>query len=83
MDSVLAKLMWVVTVACIIGTFANAKRKRWSFIVWIAADVCLVAYNAYTKSYAEATLWLVYIGISVYGYREWGKLEREGTKDDT
>ncbi len=64
-------LMWGVTVASLIGTVANIKKKRWCFGVWLGTNLAWMSYDFYIGSYAQAALFAVYAGLAVYGLYEW------------
>ena len=71
------QLMWVVTIASIIGTVANVYKKSWCFIVWASTNFMWVVYNIHKEIYAQAALWVVYFGLSVWGWCKWKKSDTE------
>jgi len=64
-------LMWLVTLASIIGTVANVQQKRWCFYVWSATNGLWVAYDIYKTAYPQAALMAVYLGLAVWGVFAW------------
>ena len=64
-------LMWIVTIASVIGTWLNAKRNTLCFPIWIGTNVCWIAYAIHKASSAQAALFFVYSAIAVYGWWNW------------
>ena len=73
-------LIWCNTIVAIIGTYLNAKQKRFGFIIWMLTNAVFVAYNVYIASYAQATLFFVYFGLALFGWINWGK--EKSTKEE-
>jgi nicotinamide riboside transporter PnuC len=65
----------------LIGTILNVYKKRICFYFWLVGNISLCVINFYTGSYAQALLWGVYAGISIWGLIQWGKPEAE-TKEE-
>jgi nicotinamide mononucleotide transporter len=66
---------FAVTVLSIIGVIANTLKKRWCFIVWFFTNTIWCIYDYYIGAYAQSILFLVYIGLAVFGWFNWGKQE--------
>jgi len=66
-------LMWLVTLASIVGTVANIYQRRWCFAVWLATNSLWVAYDIYKDAYPQATLMGVYAFLAAWGYWKWKK----------
>ena len=69
----LEKFIWCNTIVAIIGTYLNAKQKRSGFIIWMITDFIFMIYNIIIKSYAQATLFFVYVALGIFGWLHWGK----------
>ncbi len=67
---------WALAGLSITGVILNIKRKRVCFLVWIAANLGWVVVNLAHGIYAEAFLFLVYTGLAVWGFIEWGRAEK-------
>lgn len=70
-------LMWVVTAISVVGATLNAKRLKSGFYFFLVANVAWVCYDLHIGSYAQAGLFVVLAGLSVYGIITWTKKERE------
>jgi len=70
------KLIWCNTFVAIIGTYLNAKQKRFGFIIWMITNAVFVIYNMYIHQHALAALFGVYFGLALYGWLSWGKAEK-------
>jgi nicotinamide riboside transporter PnuC len=66
-------LMWFVSGLSIIGTVLNIKKKRSSFIIWLVSNCLWFAYDLYIGAYAQSALFLVYIGLAIWGIASWRK----------
>ena len=67
----LGHLMWVVTIASIVGTIANIHGKRWGFAIWLLTNLSWAAYDAYLHAWAQSVLFLIYAGLAVWGLVKW------------
>lgn len=63
--------MWMVTAASIIGTVANIYKKSWCFILWFFTNSLWCIYDYVIGAYAQSALFLVYVGLAVWGIYEW------------
>lgn len=67
----LDNLMWIVSSLSILGAVLNAKLNIKGFYVWVIANLLWVAYDIYLGAYAQAALFCVYTGISIWGIKKW------------
>jgi len=63
----------LVTLASIIGTIANAYKKRWCFIIWLFTNAFWCLYDGYIGLYSQSILFLVYFILAIVGLRKWKK----------
>lgn len=68
---------WILTILSIFGNCLNIQKKKSSWLVWSAANVGWIISFTVRKMPAEATLFVAYLGLSVYGYYHWRKLEKK------
>jgi len=64
---------WIVTIASIAGTTANACKKRWGFLIWMLTNTFWVIYDVHFGLYAQAFLYVVNFVLAVTGFILWGK----------
>jgi len=69
----LDSLMFFVTLAAVVGAIANARKKRWSFLIWIVTNSVFVCYNWHLEAFSQVALFGVYVLISISGWINWGK----------
>ncbi len=62
---------WGLTALSIIGTVANIKKQRWCFLVWLCTNSAWCIYDFYIGAYAQSLLFLVYVGLAIWGLWEW------------
>lgn len=74
--------LWCNTVLAIIGTFLNAKRVRFGFIIWMVTNTVFVVNNLIIKSFPQAALFGVYLVLAVFGWISWGKEAKEAKAKD-
>lgn len=65
--------LWCNTVFAILGTFLNAKRVRFGFVIWMFTNTIFVIYNIFIHCYQQASLFGVYLILAVFGWLSWGK----------
>lgn len=66
-------LTWLIVIVAMLGTVLNVKRDRRGFILWIVSNLALAVINARGGEWAQATLWIVYVVMAVWGWVSWGK----------
>lgn len=66
-------LSYIITGITLIGTAANAFKKRWSFIIWICTNIFWVVYNIYIKQPQQAIIYIANTVTSIIGFVYWGK----------
>lgn len=69
--------MWLVVALSLYGNYLNVKRRRASFLVWMAANVAWIAYNISIRSWAQAGLFGTYLFTSAWGWVAWGDTARK------
>jgi len=63
---------WTLTILSIIGAILNIKKRRSGFAVYTVANIGWIAVNIYYGIYAQAALFVVFTGLSTWGWIEWG-----------
>ena len=66
-----------VLVLSLVATWAQAKKILESWWVWILVDVVSVPLYVARELYPTALLYTLFLGICIFGLREWVRLERE------
>jgi hypothetical protein len=66
-------LNWMLVICGIAGAMFNIFQKRIGFLIWILSNCGFVALNLIGKNYAQATLFFVYMSLSLWGLIKWGK----------
>lgn len=64
-------ITWSLTFISIIGAILNVKKRRSGFIAYTVANIGWVIVDVYYGVYAQATLFVVFTGLSVWGLIEW------------
>ena len=64
-------ILWLLTFTCLYGQVLVTKRKRVGMILWIYADLVWTVYNFKINQPEQATLWLLYTVISIWGWVDW------------
>jgi nicotinamide riboside transporter PnuC len=70
--------MWIVTGLSILGTVLNIKKKPVCFAIWLVTNSLWCVYDFSIKNYAQAGLFLVYVGLAIWGIISWR--HKDGTK---
>lgn len=74
MDS-LAIFTWCLTVVTIIGTYLNSRQNKYGFIIWGLCNFMWLSIDYYRGIYAQAALYVIFIGFNIYGWNKWKKKE--------
>lgn len=64
---------WTLTALSILGAILNIKKRRSGFAVYTVANLGWVAFDIYHEIYAQAALFVVFTGLSTWGWIEWGR----------
>ena len=66
-------LGWIATLILLVGYWANAHKKLYSWIIWAAGNTFMLVYAYLIESSSIAFLSIVLIGLNIYGYITWKK----------
>jgi len=66
---------WSLTAITIFGTFLNARQNVYGFLIWGLCNICWLGVDLSRGIYAQAALYVVFIGFNVYGWLQWKKKE--------
>jgi hypothetical protein len=66
-------LMWIITGLSVIGTVLNIKKKRICFYIWLCTNSTWCIYDFVIGSFAQSALFLVYVGLAIWGIISWKK----------
>jgi nicotinamide riboside transporter PnuC len=64
---------WLLTASTIFGTYLNSRQNKYGFLVWGLCNALWLSVDFTRGIYAQAALYVVFIGFNVYGWRQWGK----------
>jgi nicotinamide riboside transporter PnuC len=64
---------WTLTGLSIFGAILNIKKRRSGFAVYTVANIGWVMVDVYYGIYAQAALFVVFTGLSTWGWIEWGR----------
>ncbi len=65
---------WILTTMSIAGTWLNIQKKTSCWIVWSIANLGWIISFVMKRMPAEASLFIVYLGLSVYGWLKWRRI---------
>ena len=67
---------WLLTGLSLAGTWFNIQKRLAGWLIWSVANAGWVAAFASRKLWAEATLFSIYLILSIYGYFKWRRQEK-------
>jgi len=70
-DKLLSKLAWGFSFFCVVGSICNVYKLWYSFLIWSICNVYFIFHNFMRKEYAQGTLFVVYLFISIWGLISW------------
>ena len=62
---------WTLTILSIIGTWFNLQKRVAGWIIWTISNIGWVISFTIKGLFAEATLFTVYLVLSIYGIFKW------------
>ncbi|SDN14701.1 nicotinamide mononucleotide transporter [Acetanaerobacterium elongatum] len=63
----------IITVASLVGSVANAYKKRWCFAIWLVTNASWCIYDCTQGMYTQAILFAVNFIIALLGLINWRK----------
>jgi nicotinamide riboside transporter PnuC len=66
-------LTWCFAASSIFGAILNSRKNKYGFVVWGLTNCAWLAVDFYKGIYAQSFLYLVFIGINIYGWHMWKK----------
>lgn len=73
-------MTWLLTALSLIGVVLNIQHRRECFALWLVTNVSWCVVDASVGLWSQATLQLVYAGLSVWGWLKW-KEKKSDAKD--
>ena len=64
-------LGWLATAMLLVGYWANAQKKLYSWILWMFGNTLMLIYAFLITSHSVMFLSIVLIGMNIYGYFNW------------
>jgi hypothetical protein len=68
---------WILTTITIVGTYLNSRQNKMGFLIWGVCNLAWLLIDFNRGIYAQAALYVVFIGFNVYGWYQWGKKSKE------
>lgn len=69
-------ITWILTAISFIGAIYNIGKKTIGFVIWAIADIIFVGMYIYLKQYANAVLFLMYVGVNLWGIYQWNRSKK-------
>jgi nicotinamide riboside transporter PnuC len=60
-----------LTILSLIGVLLNTHEDRRCFYIWIVTNSCWAAVDFYKGIYAQGTMFILYLALSVWGLYKW------------
>jgi len=70
-DKILSRLAWGFSVLCVAGSICNVNKMWESYVLWSICNVYFIIHNFMRKEYAQGTLFVVYLILSIWGLIAW------------
>jgi hypothetical protein len=62
---------WIITGFSLVATVANIHKKRWAFGIWACTNTLWAIIDWRACLYAQSALFMVYIGLALWGLWKW------------
>ncbi len=66
--------MWILAAISLAGATLNVLKRKEGFLLWGVGNLGWIAINLDKGIEAQAFMFTVYLGLSVWGYRSWNKM---------
>lgn len=70
--------IWIITLLAIAGVALNVKRRIEGFYLWTFSNLGFIWVDYHVGLYAQALLFVIYTGLSLWGIFEWRKKDLSG-----
>ena len=70
---------WVLTILSIVGSWYNIQKNSLCFVIWSLANIGWIISFFFKGMYPQATLFIVYLLFSLYGWEKWSNNNRKKT----
>ena len=67
---------WLGTICILFGYYLNAQKYNSSWVVWFLGNLFMLVYSINITASPQVLLALVLMGLNVYGYLNWRKLNK-------
>ena len=67
---------WLGTICILFGYYLNAQKYNSSWVVWFLGNLFMLVYSINISASPQVLLALVLMGLNVYGYLNWRKLNK-------
>lgn len=64
-------MTWLLTALSIVGVILNTRQDRRCFYIWIVTNSCWSALDFAKGLPAQGTMFLLYLGLSIWGLFQW------------
>ncbi len=75
-------LTWLVTAASVAGVILNNLKHRGCFVIWIVTNSIWMVYDFTIGAQAQAAMFALYLGLSIWGLVKWSKERQTGGHDE-
>ena len=63
--------MWAITILSLLGVVLNIYKRKECFVIWSVTNLSWAIYNWHIRAYEQATLFIVYFALAVWGLVKW------------
>ena len=67
---------WLGTICILFGYYLNAQKYNSSWVVWFLGNLFMLVYSISISASPQVLLAIVLMGLNVYGYINWRKLNK-------
>ena len=69
--------MIIITILSLIGVILNVKKRKEGFIFWSISNAFWCGHNFNISEYYQSFLYLVYLGLAIWGLFEWSRSNKK------
>lgn len=73
-------LTWSFTAIAVAGSILNIRKNKACFPVWLVSNAGWIVYNYWKGIPAQSALFVIYTGLSIWGWITWNREEKADRK---
>lgn len=70
-------VLFLIGILKVISFILNVYRNPLCFVIWGSTDLILIVHNFNIGEYGQMSMWIMYLGLSIWGFNKWRRENKE------